>query len=105
MVLQLMNTRRGQKVCAAPPLYSQRTKAGRGGGGCTDEGVPLEMRQRCNALEVDHQTSFLCVKPLSCTRRHLLPVCIEIFRAREDHYGLLLRHTETCQPQDAVQLL
>lgn len=71
MALQPMNARRGQKVCTASPLYSQRTKVGRGGG-CADEGVLLEMRQSCDALEVDHQTSFLCVKSLSHTQRYKL---------------------------------
>lgn len=99
-----MNTGRGQKVCTGPLWYGQRTKVGSSGGGCADEGVPLELRQSCDAFEVDHHTSFLCAKPLSYARRQLLQVCAEIFRAGEDCYGLLLRHTETCQPWDATQL-
>lgn len=105
MALQPMSARRGQKVCSALPLYSWRTKVGRGGGGgWADEGVLLEARQSCGALEVDAQTSFLCVKPLSYTQRYLPEVSQRFFRAREDSYGLFLRHTGTCQPWDAVQL-
>lgn len=65
--LRLSSWRRGQKVCTAHLLCGQRTKAGRGDGGCADAAVPLDMRQGCN---VDHQTSFLCVKPLSYTQTH-----------------------------------
>lgn len=65
--LSLSSWRRGQKVCTAHPLCGQRTKARRGDGGSADAIVPLDMRQSCN---VDHQTCFLCVKPLSYTQRH-----------------------------------
>lgn len=99
--MALRPTNAGQKVHTAPLLHSQRTKAGRGGGGRAHGGVPLERRQSCDALDVDHQTSFLCVKPRSYTQRHSLQVCTEFFRAREDDYSLLLRHTEKCQPWDA----
>jgi len=69
MALCPMNVRRGQKVYVAPPVYSQRTKVERGGGGCAGAGVPLETRQSCDALEVDHQTRLPLCKASFLTQR------------------------------------
>lgn len=44
----------------------------------------VEVAVLVKTLEVDYQTSFLCLKSLSYTQRHLLQVCIGISRARED---------------------
>lgn len=91
--------------------YWERTESLQGSCCCTDREpkwgevvAVLDLRQSCDALEIAHQTSFFCLKPLSYTQRHLPQVCREIFRAREDCYSLLLRHTETCHPWDTAQL-